>query len=160
MKSWIPACLLFAATLPTLTAAENDGLSVDVQKISLQRNDGGRAGHMTVDRKMTLKINIQNNSMKELTDTAVNYVIVVERWGMETNHYERITGQVKVDKLAPSLSETVNGGDIHIGGHYHGTSDRHVDHIAGWKMTIPRDGKNLEFLSSPNFDALNARVDR
>jgi len=158
MKSWITATLLFAATLSPLTAAENGGLNVDVQKISLQRNDGGRMGHMTVDRQMTLKINVQNNSMKELAETTLNYVIVIERWGSESNHYERTSGGLKVNKLAPSLAETLNAGDIHIGGHYHGTSDRHVDHIAGWKITIPRDGTNLDFLSSPNFDALNARV--
>jgi len=157
MKSRI-ITLLVASALSPLTAAENGGLFVDVQKTSLERNDRGYSGQTTIDRKMALKINIQNNSMKELAETTLNYVMVIQRWGFETPRYERAEGQLKLASLRPSLSTTVNAGEIHIQGHMHGTSDRHVDRIAGWKITIARDGKNLDFMSSSNFDNLNSKV--
>jgi len=106
---------------------------------------------------MALKINIQNNSMQAVPETTLNYVIVIQRWGLETPHFERSEGQVKLATLPPSCTVTANAGEIHIGGHMHGTSERHVDHIAGWKITIPRDGKNLDFTSG-GFDALNDRA--
>jgi hypothetical protein len=49
-------------------------------------------------------------------------------------------------------------GEYHIGGHVHGSSDMHVDQLAGWKITIDQDGKKTEFRSGSTFDALNARA--
>ncbi|MCX6966528.1 MAG: hypothetical protein NTZ46_01890 [Verrucomicrobia bacterium] len=161
MKSWIAVLLLLTLPLATLTAAENGGLSVDVQKVSLERHDGqprGGMGTMTIDRKMALRINIQNVSMKELPATTLKYVMVIQRWGLETANYERSQGELQLPKVPPSTTSQVSAGEVTIGGHMHGTSDRHVDRIAGWKVTIVRDGKNLDFFSSPSFESLNQKV--
>lgn len=160
MKLWITTLALFAATLSPLTAAENGGLLVDVQKVSLERHDSGYLGETEINRTMGLKINIKNNSMKEVPETTLKYVILLQRWGMETGNIERTQGELKFEKLLASRSVTVNAGEIKIGGHMHGTSDKHVDRIAGWKITIVRDGRVLDFLSNSNFDTLNKRADK
>ena len=162
MKSFLKkysfaATLLFAASLSTLSAVENGGLIVDVQKISLERHDGTSFDGASINRKMALRINIQNNSPKPVPETSVNYVIVIQRWGMETSNFEKEEGQVKLATLPPSQLVKLNAGEIDIRGHMHGTSDRHVDHIVGWKITIIRDGKPLDFMS-PTFDAVYKRV--
>lgn len=156
MKSWIAPLALFAATLSPLAAVENGGLLVDVQKVSLDRHDTGYAGETHVDRTMTLKVNIKNNSLKEMPETSLKYVILVQKWG--NGPIKRSEGEVKLEKLLPSRTVSVNVGELHIQGYMDGTSDRNVDRIAGWKIVIIRDGRALDFLSNTNFDVLNRRV--
>ena len=157
--------LFFAATLCPLRADVKDNLRVEVEKISLERHDqnGGTQGYSgmgdrTIDRKMALNIFIENNSIKALPATTVDYVAVIQRWGSESGSLERTQGQLKLQELRSCQSATLKAGEIHISGHMHGTSAHHVDRIAGWKVTITRDGKKLDFMSSPNFEDLNKRA--
>ncbi len=144
------------------SAEEKEGVMVDVQKTSLERHDGVRhsAGTMSIDRQMALRILVRNNSMRPVPETTLNYVMVIERWNHENSRFQRSEGQLKLATLAPCLSTTLDAGNVHIGGHLHGTSERHMDHIVGWKVSIVLDGKSLDFMSNPNFEALNKRADR
>lgn len=160
MKSWIAITLCFAAALSSLTAAENGGLFVDVQKVSLERHDTPHPGLTTIDRTMALRINISNNAMKDMPETTLKYVILIQRWGMEVGRIERVEGELKLEPLAHMRTVQVSAGEVHIGGHLHGTGTQHVDKMAAWKITIERDGKSLEFLSNSTFDALNRQADR
>ena len=157
MKAWIVSAFLFAATLSPLFAEERGGLLVDVQKISVDRNDKREGHRMSIDRMMALKIDVRNNSMRELPETTVNYVVLVERWNTETGRIERFEGSEKLGKLLGSQGESVTTKEFHIGGHMHGTSDRHVDHIEAWKVTINREGQNIDFVSGSNFDMFDKR---
>lgn len=158
MKAWIVSSLLFASTLTPLIAGENGGLLVDVQKISLDRKDQVRPGRMSIDRMMALKIDVRNITMRELPETAANYVVLIQRWNTETGLIERLEGSEKLEKLLGSQGESVTTKEFHIGGHMHGTSDRHVDHIAAWKVTINREGRDVDFVSGSNFDQLDKRA--
>jgi len=142
----------------SLLAAEKGGLLVDVSKKTVGKNDKitpNGVGNMTVDRDQTLKLDVKNTSNKELPATPVESIILVQRWESETANIERYTGSAKLEALKPAQVGSVLVGEFHIGGHMHGSSEMHVDHVVAWKVTLMRDGQKLEFTSSSNFDTLD-----
>lgn len=160
MKLWIATLLLFAVTLSSLSAVESGGFLIDVQKVSLERHDQGHGGYSHINRTMALKINIKNNNMKDLEATTLKYVILVQKRG-SMGRIERTEGELKLEKLPASRSVSVSAGEIDIKGFMGTTSaTRHVDQIAGWKITIIRDGHPIDFLSNTNFDTLNKRAEK
>jgi hypothetical protein len=142
----------------SLLAAEKGGLLVDVSKKTVGKNDKitpNGVGNMTVDRDQTLKLDVKNTSNKELPATPVESIILVQRWESETANIERYTGSAKLEALKPAQVGSVQVGEFHIGGHMHGSSEMHVDHVVAWKVTLVRDGQKLEFTSGSNFDTLD-----
>lgn len=162
-------CLLLAAIFlfgfaPCLSAAEGGGLLVDVSKSVAKRNDIGTTttrhiGTMSVDRTMTLKVNVRNTAAKDMLETEIQYVVLIQRWRMsESAEVERIEGTAKLPAIMMSHDTSVNLGEFQISGHMHGTSDRHMDHLAAWKIIITRDGKKIEFTSGSNFTQLDDKA--
>jgi hypothetical protein len=160
-------CVIFgwaaalAVTTPLARAEEKEGLLVDVQKKVVNRNDKntpGGVGSMTVDRTLSLKVDMKNNAIRDMPETKADYTVLIQRWAMETGRIERYEGTAKVDALAVGHTESVLLGEFHIGGHMHGSSEMHVDHMLAWKVVIERDGKKLEFMSNGSFDSMNKRA--
>ena len=124
----------------SVRAEEKGGLLVEVSKKVVARNDKvtvNGVGNMSVDRDMTLKLDIKNASNKDLPETPIESVILVERWGFsERANIERYTGTAKIEALHPAQTTSVQVGEFHIGGHMHGSSEMHVDHVIGWKVTL------------------------
>lgn len=142
-------------------AAEKGGLLVDVSKRSVNKNDKvtpNGVGNMTVDRDQTLKMDVKNTSSKDLPATPVESIVLVQRWESETANIERYTGKAQLEALHPAQTSSVQVGEFHIGGHMHGSSEMHVDHVVAWKVTLMRDGQKLEFTSGSNFDSLDRRA--
>lgn len=160
--SWLVCILMAVAASCPVRATEQGGLLVEISKSVVQRNDGPpkkRLGTMSVDRTMSIKVDVKNSSMKDMAATNVEYVALVERWSLrEENKIERFQGSKPLEAIPVAHNATVLLGEFHIGGHMHGTSERHVDHLIGWKVVIERDGQKLEFTSGSNFDLLNAEA--
>ena len=153
--------VLFFTAAAVTHADERGGLLVDVQKKVVSRGDQTTprgVGSSNVDRTLSLKLDIKNNAMREMPEAKIEYIVLIQRWGSETGNIERFQGAAKAEALGISHSGSVLLGEFHIGGHLHGGSEHHVDHIAAWKVIIERDGKKLEFMSTSSFDSLNKRA--
>ena len=152
---WLPAAM-------PLQAEEKSGLLVEISKKTVSSRDKVTVqgvGNMSIDKDMVLKLDVTNSSMKELPALAVDSVALIQRWGFsETERIERYTGHTMLEPLHPSGKTSVQVGQYHIGGHMHGSSDRHVDHVLGWKVVITRDNEKIEFTSSPTFEAMDRRA--
>jgi hypothetical protein len=122
------------------------------------KNTVNGVGSMEVDRTLSLKVDITNASMRDMPETKAEYIVLIQRWGSEIGSIERYEGSAKVDPLLVSRNESVLLGEFHIGGHMHGTSEMHVDHLLAWKVVIERDGKKLDFVSTASFDSMNKRA--
>jgi len=162
MCSWFVCILFLMGAVSSLRAAEKGGLLVEICKSMLVRNDGQVPSGFrirSVDRTMTLKMGVKNTSNKDMSATTVEYVALVQRWGFtESGNVERYQGTKPLDALPVAHDTRILLGEFHIGGHLHGPSERHVDHLAAWKVTITRDGQKLEFTSGANFESLNLRA--
>lgn len=142
-------------------AAEKGGLLVEISKKVVGRNDKvtvNGVGNMQIDHDMTLKMDVKNTSSKELPETPVESIVLIQRYFSESATFERFTGTAKIPALHPAQVASVEVGSFHIGGHMHGSSDMHVDKVAAWKITLTRDGQTLEFTSGSSFDLLNKRA--
>jgi len=104
---------------------------------------------------MALKLEVKNHSMKELPESTVSYIVLIQRWANERGEAQRYEGTASLKKILPSNGDSVMMGEFHIGGHMHGTSERHVDQMIAWKVIIDCAGEKMEFVSSSRFDSLN-----
>jgi hypothetical protein len=165
-KSPLAVMLLAALSLtfsaPSLLAVEKAGLLVEIGKKVVGRNDKvtvNGVGNMEIDHDMTLKMDVKNTSSKELPESPVESIVLIQRWGFSENaSVERYTGTAKITALHPAQTGTVDVGSFHIGGHMHGSSDMHVDKVVAWKITLTRDGQKVEFTSGTSFDSYNRRA--
>ena len=142
-------------------AEEKGGLLVDVQKKVLSRNDQNTpkgVGSVNVSRILSLKVDIKNNAMRDMPETKISYTVLIQRWGTETGNIERYDGEAKVEAMNIAHGQSVTLGEFPIGGHLHGSSEHHVDHMLAWKVVIERDGKKLDFSNTGSFDALSKRA--
>ena len=154
------AVALIVATAPA-RADEKGGLLVDVQKKVLNRNDQNTpkgVGSVNVDRTLSLKVDIKNNSMRDMPESNIAYAVLIQRYASEAGSVERYEGNAKVDAMTIAHGQSVVLGEFPIHGHMHGGSEHHVDHIIAWKVVIERDGKKLEFMSTSSFDSMNQRA--
>ncbi|MDR3405729.1 MAG: hypothetical protein P4L99_24810 [Chthoniobacter sp.] len=158
----IVSALVLLLTVTSLQATEKGGLMIEIGKKVMNRNDKvtvNGVGNMSIDHDVTMKIDVKNVSNKELPETPVESIVLIQRWGSsETAKYERYTGTAKIEALHPAQTTSVDVGQFHIGGHMHGSSDMHVDKVVGWKVSLTRDGQKLEFTSSATFDSLDKRA--
>ncbi len=142
-------------------AVEKAGLLVEISKKVVNRNDKvtvNGVGNMEIDHDMTLKMDVKNTSSKDLPETPIESVVLIQRYFSESATFERYTGTAKITPLHPAQVVSVDVGSFHIGGHMHGSSDMHVDKVAAWKITLTRDGQKVEFTSGSNFETLNKRA--
>ncbi|MEP6669172.1 MAG: hypothetical protein ABJF10_08470 [Chthoniobacter sp.] len=154
--------LLSLLAAPSLRAAEKGGLLVEISKKTVSNNDKitpNGVGNMSIDHDLSLKVDVKNNSSKELPETPIDSIVLVQRFGSSENPIlERFTGTAKLEPLHPAQTGSVQVGQYHLGGHMHGTSDMHADKVLGWKVTIMRDGQKLEFTSSSSFESMDKRA--
>ena len=150
--------LLISAMKP-LHAAEKGGLLVDISKRTIAKGDKisrNGAGTTEVDRTCAIKLDVKNNSTKDVPESPVHFTILIQRWGFSESHnLERYEDDGVLTPLRPSQSTSIRGGEFHIGGHLHGGSERHVDQVAAWKVVITRNGEKVEFTSGSTFEAMN-----
>ena len=151
---------LFVVQFLTLRALAEDknGLRLLVSKKTLDRADGKAGYTKEIDRTMALKAQIKNISNQDLPDGKISGVVLIRRWATETGSVDRYSKEIKLDPMrtAQELEELV--GEYHIGGHMHGSSDRHVDQVVAWKISVEHAGKKTEFLSNDTFESLNKRA--
>ncbi|HEX8311027.1 MAG TPA: hypothetical protein VF614_06910 [Chthoniobacteraceae bacterium] len=141
------------------TAEDKGGLRVSVTKKTLDRADGGSSYMREIERTMALKAVVKNISMREMPEGTIDCVILIKRWGLsETGTLERYSKSLPVGSLKTAAEQELLVGEYKIGGHMHGTSDMHVDQLAGWKVVITHDGKKTEFLSASGFEGMNKRA--
>jgi hypothetical protein len=159
-----PRTLLIAALIVVqfltlgVQAEDTNGLRLLVTKKTLDRADG-KPGYMKeIDRTMALKGQIKNISNQDLPDGKISSVVLIRRWTTETGSVERYAKEVKLDPMRTAQELELLVGEYHIGGHMHGTSDRHVDQVAAWKITVEYAGKKIEFLGTPDFESMNKRA--
>lgn len=148
-------------TIAAVDAAEKGGLLVEISKKTTARNDKvtvNGVGNMEIDKDQTLKVDIKNNSSKDLPETPIDSIVLVNRYFTETANVERYTGTAKIPPLKPGQTTSVDLGSFHIGGHMHGSSDMHVDKVVAWKVSLTRDGQKLDFSSSSSFDNLDKKA--
>ena len=162
MKTQDMAVLLLATVLfggTPLHAAEKNGLRVDISKRTIARSDKTSVrglGSTSVDRNCVLKLDVTNNASKDFPESPVHYVILVQRWGLSESHnIERYEDDGVISSLRPAQTTSVKGGEFHLGGHLHGTSEMHVDKVAAWKVVITRNGEKVEFTSGSSFDSMD-----
>lgn len=154
--------LLLALVSPPLNAIDKEGMTVNVSKRIINRNDTVHhdgIGDMEIDRTMTLRLDVKNTSRKTMAATTVAYTVLVQRWNFgEREDIESYSGTMPIEEIVSLNAISSSLGEYRIGGHMHGTSDRHTDRMLAWKVVIERDGKKVEVLSTPRFEALNKRA--
>ena len=161
VNPWLVSLSVSFLAISSLLAVEKGGLLVEISKKTVNRNDKvtvNGVGNMEIDRDQTLKMDVKNNSSKDLPETPIESVVLVQRWGGELSNLERFTGTAKIPPLHPGQTTSVDVGQFHIGGHMHGSSDRHVDKVFAWKISLMRDGQKVEFTSSSEFEAYDRRI--
>jgi hypothetical protein len=163
VKLWAVAFLsLSLSATSSLLAVEKNGLLVEIGKKVMNRNDKvtvNGVGNMQIDHDLTLKLDIKNTASKDLPETPVDAVVLIQRWGFsESSNIERYAATAKIPPLHSAQTTSVDVCQCHIGGHMHGSSDMHVDKVIAWKVTLMRDNQKVEFTSSSNFDTLDKRA--
>jgi len=156
-KALLVSSFCLALTFNTVLAMEKDGLRVEVVPKTL--SDGSApvsSFHETssVDQDMSLKAAFKNISMKDAPEGTIDYVVVVRRWAGESDKLSVYRGTQKLEAMRFGEEISVDIGHYHLSGHMHGSSDRHKDQLAGWKITVTQGDKKIEFSTPPTFAAL------
>ncbi len=165
MKTSAPILILSSLFVLLLSgvsyAMEKEGLRVDVvPKVLVDKSvtPNTMATTTPVDEEMSLKATIRNVSMKDVPESTIDYIVLVQRWASETGTYTSYKGTQKLQPIRFADQIEADIGKYHIGGHLHAAGEQHKDKLAGWKIVITEPGKTIEFTSGPNFDSLNARA--
>ena len=156
---------LVAGLLSAVAAAhaeEKQGIRLEVTPhMTENKSERGQrsSGHTEVDKTMAMKVSVKNTSMKDHPPASISYTFIVERWaGDEKETYSSYTGTQQVKALRPAEQTELAVGTYKIGGHRHGTSPRHEDKLAGWKIVVSHGDRKVEFSSASNFTALEQRA--
>ena len=152
-------CLLFGSSL-LLSGAEKEGLRVEVvPKVIADKTPVNSHSLLTeVDQEMSLKATFKNISMKDAPESSIDYVVIVQRWtGTEKEDFKSYKGTQPLEALKFGHQAELDIGKYHLGGHLHGTSDRHKDRLAAWQIMVTQGGKKIEF-NTPNFANLNQKA--
>jgi hypothetical protein len=162
MKRYLYAVAFSALAVQLAFAEEKEGVRVEiVPHIVENRSVGRSSGKLLtpVDKDMSLKAAVKNVSMKDAPEGSIDYVILVKRWtASEQERIARYSGSQKLPPLRPAQQVEIDVGKYHIGGHSHGTSSRHEDKLAGWKVTVTQGSRVVEFHTPTTFDALNGKA--
>ena len=144
-----------------LVAAEKEGLRVEVvPKLVSEKGAAVNPNTLTteVSQEMSLKATFKNVSMKDAPESTIDYVVLVQRWtGTEKEDIARYKGTQKLEPLQFGHQAELDIGQYHLGGHLHGTSDRHKDRLAAWQIVVMQGTKKIEF-NTPNFATLSQKA--
>lgn len=138
-------------------AAEKNGLSVAVNKTTLENNDTRGAGYYSdrINRTQGLKASIRNMSFKEMPEGEVIWTILVLRWGSSTiNSY---TGTEKLKALKPSETADMVIGKAEMGGYKnYGAAEKDKTE---WQVVVKQGGSEIiKTQSTSTFDNLAKRA--
>jgi hypothetical protein len=159
-KSYLPAiATLLLLFVTTVFAEEKQGLRIEiVPKSGENRSKASKAlgDWVDVDKDMSLKAAVKNVSMHDTPESTIEYTILVSRWdGSEVEKFVRYTGNLTLKALRPAEQTEIAVGQYKIGGHLHGTSPRHEDKLAGWKLVVTQAGKPIDFHTPATFEAMS-----
>ena len=153
---------LLTVAMNNAGAEEKQGIRLDVTPHIAENRSvrtPNQAGITESDKTMSMKVAVKNTSMNDMPEASLAYTFIVERWNIsEKESYSFYTGTQQVKALRPADQVSLDVGTYKIGGHRHGTSPRHEDKLAGWKIVVTRGTQQTEFSSTPNFAALEARA--
>ena len=145
--------LVLALTLAAARAEEKNGLSVNVSKTVLEKNDTRGNGYYSdrLNRTQGLKAAIKNVSFKEMPEGEVVWTILVKKY--YSNIVESYTGSEKLKALKPAETADMVIGNAEITGYnYSGSTEK--DKIE-WQVIIKQDDKEiLKVASTSAFDNL------
>ena len=98
--------------------------------------------------------------MRDIPEGSIEYVILVSRWNLkEEEKFARYTGTQKLPALRPAEQAEIAVGEFRIGGHSHGTSSRHEDKPAGWKLVVLQAGRKVEFRTPTSFEMMSSKAE-
>jgi len=161
MKTLLPLFLALVFTLAAGTgrAEEKNGLSVMVNKTTLEKNDirgGAYSYYDRIDRKQGLKAAIKNNTFKEMPEGELIWTILVRKY--YSTSVESYTGTEKLKALKPAQGVDMVFGNAEITGYSYTGSSADKDKIE-WQIVIKHDGKEMiKAQSTSTFDALAKRA--
>lgn len=136
---------------------EKDGLRVEVVPKTLSDGSAPVSSFQVmsnVDQDMALKAAFKNISMKDAPEGTIDYVVLVRRWAGESDKLSVYRGTQKLQAMRFGEEISVDIGKYHLGGHMHGTADRHKDKLAGWKIVVTQGEKKIEFSTPTDFASL------
>ena len=147
--------LVFALTLAAARAEEKNGLSVNVSKTVIEKNDTRGNGYYSdrLNRTQGLKASIKNTSFKEMPEGEVVWTILVKKWGYSTPRIESYTGSEKLKALKPAETADMVIGNAEVTGYnYSGSTEK--DKIE-WQIVVKQDGKEMfKVASTSAFDSM------
>lgn len=155
MKKLLPALialLLAMLVTPQAVAQEKNGLSVNVTKRTLNRNDKRSYAYYTrYDRTQGFKVVIRNTSLKPLPEGEVSWTILVRK-ALYSNRTEKYVGTEKLKPLRPSESVELMVGAVPIEGYRY---ERDYKDDMEYELVMTHSGKETaRFSSKPAFAAL------
>ena len=157
MKTLLRFALVFTLTLAAARAEEKNGLSVNVQKTVIEKNDTRGNGYYSdrINRTQGLKAAIKNTSFKEMPEGEVVWSILVKSYYSTT--IEIYTGTEKLKALKPAETTDMVIGKAEITGYnYSGTAEK--DKIE-WQVIVKQDGKEIiKVASTSAFDSMAKRA--
>jgi hypothetical protein len=151
------SCSLLALIFNTALAMEKDGLRVEIVPKTVSDGSAPTSSfHLMseVDQDMSLKATFKNISMKDAPEGTIEYVVLVSQWAGELEKLSVYRGTQKLEPIRFGEEISVDIGKYHLGGHMHGTSDRHKDKLAGWKIVVTQGDKKTEFVTPTDFASL------
>lgn len=160
MKTLLPLFLALVFTLAPGSgwAEEKNGLSVMVNKTTLEKNDvrGAYSYYDRIDRKQGLKAAIKNNSFKEMPEGELIWTILVRKY--YSTSVESYTGTEKLKALKAAQGVDMVFGNAEITGYNYSGTSADKDKIE-WQIVIKQDGKEMiKAQSTSTFDSLAKRA--
>ena len=142
----------------SLRAEEKNGVSLTVQKKTLDRNDtrGGYYYSDRIDRTQGLAIKVRNTSFKPQPEGEVEWTIIVRRAGYSTGGIEGFTGIEKLKSLAASETIDMVAGAAQITGYqnYDYAKDK-----MDYQVIVKQEGiEKVRFQTTQGFDVLVKRA--
>ncbi len=135
---------------------EKNGLSLNVQKTTLDRNDM-RSGYMydRLDRTQGLKITVKNESFKDMGEGALDWQILVRKY--LSNVVMSYKGTEKVKSLKTGEAQDLKIGAAEVTGWRDGAYTE-KDKIE-WQVVVKQDGvEKIRSQSTSSFDTLAKRA--
>jgi hypothetical protein len=151
------SCSFLALIFNSALAVEKDGLRVEVVPKTVSDGSAFPSSFQLmskVDQDMSLKATFKNISMRDAPEGTIDYVVLVRSWAGELDKLSVYRGTQKLEAMRFGEELSVDIGSYHLGGHMHGSSDRHKDKLAGWKIVVKQGDKTIEFVTPTDFASL------
>jgi len=161
-----PSTLLLAIflNLTALTAFgdEANGLRLSVQKTTLERGRDNDAFHNWdhVEKALGFRVATKNIAFTAKPEGTIEFAVVVERWGQQTETLEKYQGTEKFPALRAGEEISLVLARIPLAGfETMGNHKQFVDRIEGWRVTVQHEGKTtIQMRSSSTIDKVLERA--